>query len=121
MPKNKKVVSMTLPQSLKPTSSQEEKSKIYELFKNRCLKKSQHAYRDLGEKPVLLRLELKGSEFDSIIEVLVRYQSFNIEYSQSADQKEEIGFSVIVRTIVDSDFKLTVLKKQFKAYMTTLD
>lgn len=115
----KKIVSMTLPQSKLPVNTRTEKDVAYELFKNRCEVKSNHAYRDLGEKPVLLRLHLKGSEFDSIIEVLVRFGSFQVDYSSSSDEKTEIGFSVIVRTIVDVDFKLVVLKKQFKAYLIT--
>ncbi len=120
----KKHLHMALPQlCTKKELSQEEKEKIYQNFKKRVEKKSKHNYIDKGEKPVLLRLYFSGSLFDSITEFLVRFGSFEIIKGQTEDTKnDEVGFTAIVRTIVvDKPFKLTVLRKQFKAYLELTD
>jgi hypothetical protein len=54
---------------------------------------------------------------------LVRYGSFEITKGNTEDTKEnEIGFTAVIKTIVvDKPFKLTVLKKQFKAYLELMD
>ena len=119
---DKKRLYMTTPQS--PGSknpNQKEKEKIYQNFRKRVMKISKHAYVDKGEKPVLLRLHLEGSLFDSVIEVLVKFGSFQPVYSQTDTQnKIEIGFECEARTIFDAKYRLVVLRKQFKAYMEVL-
>lgn len=54
---------------------------------------------------------------------MVRYGSFEITKGNTGDTKEnEIGFTAIIKTIVvDKPFKLTVLRKQFKAYLELMD
>lgn len=120
----KKHLHMALPQICSNKYlSNDEKEKIYQNFKKRVQKKSSHNYVDRGDKPILLRLYFSGSLFDSITEFLVRYGSFEITKGSTEDTKEnEIGFTAIIKTIVvDKPFKLTVLRKQFKAYLELMD
>jgi len=115
---------MALPQiCTNKNLSENEKEKIYQNFKKRVINKSRHNYVDRGDKPVLLRLYFSGSLFDSITEFLVRYGSFEITKGNTEDTKEnEIGFTAVIKTIVvDKPFKLTVLRKQFKAYLEVMD
>ncbi|MDD3145052.1 MAG: hypothetical protein PHV23_02975 [Candidatus Gracilibacteria bacterium] len=118
----KKTLNMRLPQNINGRMTAKDEERIYKLFKNRVAEKSKHNYVDKGEKPVLLRLHLNGSLFDSVTEFLVTYGSFEILNGKTpGTENEEVGFTAIVRTIVvDTPFKLTVFKKQFKASLESV-
>lgn len=118
----KKTLNMRLPQNINGRLSPKDEERIYKLFRKRVKEKSEHNYVDKGEKPVLLRLHLNGSLFDSVTEFLVTYGSFEILKGKTpGTENDEIGFTAIVRTIVvDTPFKLTVLKKQFKASLESV-
>lgn len=120
----KKHLHMALPQLIQNNNlSEEQKERIYQNFKKRVEKKSNHNYIDLGDKPILLRLYFSGSLFDSITEFLVSFKSFEVMKGKTpGTEDEEIGFTAKVRTIVvDRPFKLTVLRKQFKAYLELIE
>ena len=118
----KKTLNMRLPQNVNGRMTAKDEERIYKLFKKRVKGKSEHNYVDKGEKPVLLRLHLNGSLFDSVTEFLDTYGSFEILKGKTpGTENDEIGFTALVRTIVvDTPFRLTVLKKQFKASLESV-
>lgn len=102
----------------KHIETQEEKDNNYANFRNRVMKKSQHAYIDLGESPKLLRVFKQGSLFDSTVEYLVEYNSFEITYGKSTGtQHIETGFKARLKTTDGITYDLVVLRKQYTATM----
>ena len=98
--------------------TQQEKEKNYTNFRNRVNKKSLHAYVDLGEEPELLRVYKQGSLFNSTVEYLVAYNSFEIIKGNSpGTQHKEIGFKALLKTTGGVTYTLTVLKEQYTATM----
>ena len=111
----KKTVSMGTKQYPVPENPNKNTMALfYDNFKNRVKKKSDHAYHDRDEEPVLLRVYFIGSIFNSTQEILVVHKSFELKLN---DNKEEIGFTALVRTFDDAYYKLTVYNKRFKAHM----
>ena len=114
----KKIVSMGTAQHPVPKElTEKNKNKFYNNFKKRSLNKSNHAYFDNDEKPVLLRLYFIGTIFDSTQEVLVVHKTFHLLLN---DKEKEIGFCITIRTFDDSFYRLTVYKKRFKANMVKI-
>lgn len=112
-------VSMVLKQNKSRQRNPDEES-VYKAFRARCKKKSEHNYVDRGDEPVLLRLYLLGSKFNSTVEFLVKYGSFEpIMGKTPGTENNEIGFEVELKSLFTSQpHKLTVWKRQFKATMT---
>lgn len=98
--------------------SQEDKNRNYENFRDRVKKKSLHAYVDLGQEPELLRVYKQGSLFNSTVEYLVAYGSFEIIKGNSlGTQNKEIGFKAQLKTTDGVVYELIVLKEQYTATM----
>lgn len=90
----------------------------YQNFKKRVFDKSGHAYVDLGEKPILLRILSLGSLFDSTQEMLVMFGSFKVIKGKSGKgKKQEIGFQAELKSNLTpgKTHKLVVMRKQHKA------
>jgi len=114
---SKQPVSMVLVQNQggqEPLSA-ERMEAIYAAFRKRCETKSNHKYVDNGERPILLRLYLKGTKFDSTAEFLVKVGSFGI--LKAKDSEQEIGFEVELKSLLTpkKTHRLEVLRQQHKA------
>lgn len=93
------------------------KETIYQAFRMRAQIKSEHAYVDNGEVPKLLRLYLLGSKFNSTVEFLVRFGSFEpMIGTKGVNKGIEIGFRVKLKSpLTRKLMTLEVFRKQFKA------
>jgi len=97
----KQPISMRLVQNQIPGEKETEASKErdYQNFRNRAKTKSDHRWRDLRDKPILLRLYFVGSGFDSTQEMLVEVGSFKPLTAPDGEQKnQEIGFEIRVKS-----------------------
>ncbi|NDK09727.1 hypothetical protein GW846_03025 [Candidatus Gracilibacteria bacterium] len=116
----KKPVSMILKQDhtyFGRELTDKEKEIVYLAFRRRSEIKTKHAYFDHGEEPTLLRLYLLGSKFNSTVEFLVKYGSFEPLMGKSKGTEDiEVGFNVELKsTLIKGTILLEVLRRQFKA------
>lgn len=98
--------------------TEHDKERIYQNFRKRSAVKSEHRYRDEGDRPRLLRLQFIGTSFDSTQEMLVEVGSFQ-PTMRLLDQgaEKEIGFEVWLKSPMTpgKTHRLEVLRKQHKA------
>ena len=65
---------------------------LYKRFRKRAETKSNHAYVDKGENPVMMILNINNPVCDFQVGVLVKYKSFETIIKDD----EEIGFQAII-------------------------
>lgn len=115
----KKPVSMVLKQNLKTqkTDTEARRESVYQAFRARCETKSDHAYVDRGDEPELLRLYLLGTKFNSTVEFLVKFGSFEpIMGKSKGTEGNEIGFQVELKSpLIKGTIVLEVMRRQFTA------